>query len=98
LRKPGREAVIAPEFLFRARLGTHEMDPKSGDSSVDLLSLAYDELGRLDPRQAAIVEARFFGGLDATETAELLQISKATVLRDWRAAKAWLARAIRGER
>ena len=42
-----------------------------------------------------MVESRFFGGLDAKETAELLQISEATVLRDWRAAKAWLARELR---
>lgn len=62
------------------------------------LDLALEELGRLDPRQAAVVEARFFGGLDAAETAELLQISEATVLRDWRVAKAWLAKAIRGGR
>jgi DNA-directed RNA polymerase specialized sigma subunit len=38
-----------------------------------------------------MIEARFFGGLDVKETAELLGISEATVLRDWRAAKAWLA-------
>ena len=43
------------------------------------------------PRQAMMVECRFFGGLDAAETAELLDISEATVLRDWRAARAWLA-------
>jgi RNA polymerase sigma-70 factor, ECF subfamily len=38
-----------------------------------------------------MVESRFFGGLDVSETAELLEVSEATVLRDWRAAKAWLA-------
>jgi hypothetical protein len=37
-----------------------------------------------------MVEARFFGGLDMAETAELLNVSEATLLRDWRAAKAWL--------
>ena len=46
----------------------------------------------LNPRQAQMVESRFFGGLDVPETAELLGVSEATVLRDWRAAKAWLAR------
>jgi RNA polymerase sigma factor (TIGR02999 family) len=49
------------------------------------------ELHRLSPRQALMVEARFFGGLDVAETAELLAVSEATVLRDWRAARAWLA-------
>jgi DNA-directed RNA polymerase specialized sigma subunit len=42
-----------------------------------------------------MVECRFFGGLDVTETSELLEVSEATVLRDWRAAKAWLASALR---
>jgi DNA-directed RNA polymerase specialized sigma24 family protein len=38
-----------------------------------------------------MVECRFFGGLDVAETAALLEVSEATVLRDWRAARAWLA-------
>ena len=38
-----------------------------------------------------MVESRFFGGLDVSETAELLEVSEATILRDWRAARAWLA-------
>jgi RNA polymerase sigma factor (TIGR02999 family) len=59
----------------------------------DLVTLdeALHELARINPRQAAMVEARFFGGLDTVETAKLLGISEATVLRDWRAAKAWLS-------
>jgi RNA polymerase sigma factor (TIGR02999 family) len=59
----------------------------------DLLALdrALDELARIEPRQALMVESRFFGGLDIGETAELLDVSEATILRDWRAAKAWLA-------
>ena len=60
------------------------------------LNDALDELALINPRQAAMVEARFFGGLDTTETAELLAISEATVLRDWRAARAWLSRELRG--
>ena len=59
------------------------------------LDAALDELARLSPRQAQLVESRFFGGLDVAETAELLGISEATVLRDWRAARAWLARELR---
>ncbi len=55
------------------------------------LDAALDELARLEPRQAAMVESRFFGGLDITEIAALLGVSEATILRDWRAAKAWLA-------
>jgi RNA polymerase sigma factor (TIGR02999 family) len=62
----------------------------------DLLALdtALADLAQVNPRQALMVENRFFGGLDIPETAELLGISEATVLRDWRAAKAWLAQEI----
>jgi RNA polymerase sigma factor (TIGR02999 family) len=58
----------------------------------ELLALedALQELERLEPRQAMLVESRFFGGLDVVETAELLEVSEATVHREWRAAKAWL--------
>ena len=59
------------------------------------LDAALEELARIEPRQAAMVESRFFGGLDVAETAELLGVSEATILRDWRAAKAWLARELR---
>lgn len=59
------------------------------------LDAALESLAKIEPRQAMMVESRFFGGLDIAETAELLQVSEATVLRDWRAAKAWLARELR---
>ena len=62
------------------------------------LDAALDELARLNPRQAMMVESRFFGGLDIAETAALLEISEATILRDWRAAKAWLAQELRRSR
>jgi RNA polymerase sigma factor (TIGR02999 family) len=66
---------------------------KAPSCGEDLLRLdrALDELARMNPRQATLVESRFFGGLDIPETAKLLSVSEATVLRDWRAAKAWLA-------
>jgi RNA polymerase sigma factor (TIGR02999 family) len=59
------------------------------------LDTALDQLATLNPRQAMMIECRFFGGLDAAETATVLGISEATLLRDWRAAKAWLAREVR---
>jgi RNA polymerase sigma factor (TIGR02999 family) len=66
-------------------------------SSDELLGLdaALEELARIHPRQALMVESRFFGGLDIAETAALLEVSEATILRDWRAARAWLARELR---
>lgn len=55
---------------------------------------ALKELERVDPRRAAVVECRFFGGLDIDETAAALDLSTATVKRDWRVARAWLAQAM----
>jgi RNA polymerase sigma factor (TIGR02999 family) len=59
------------------------------------LDAALEELARIEPRQAMMIESRFFGGFDISETAALLDVSEATILRDWRAAKAWLAHALR---
>ena len=59
------------------------------------LDTALTELASLEPRQALIVESRFFGGLQVGEISSLIGVSEATVLRDWRAAKAWLGQAIR---
>jgi RNA polymerase sigma factor (TIGR02999 family) len=67
----------------------------SGADELLSLHAALEELARLEPRQALVVESRFFGGFDVAESAELLGVSEATVLRDWRAAKAWLARELR---
>ncbi len=69
--------------------------PASTARDVLGLDAALDTLAQISPRQAAIVEQRFFGGLSVAETAELLDISDATVLRDWRLARAWLARELR---
>ena len=63
---------------------------------VDLISLdhALKELEDLDSRQSRIVELRFFGGLSIEETAEALNLSPATVKREWNTAKLWLRRQI----
>ena len=60
----------------------------------ELLALdeALERLAALDERQAQVVEQRFFAGLSALETAEVLGVSEATVHRDWRVARAWLRR------
>jgi RNA polymerase sigma factor (TIGR02999 family) len=62
------------------------------EQSVELIKIdeALERLAKLDPRQARIVELRFFGGLTVEETAEVLSISPKTVKRDWSVAKAWL--------
>lgn len=59
------------------------------------LDAALAELAEVEPRQAAMIECRFFGGQSAAETAASLGISEATVARDWRSARAWLAQSMR---
>ena len=61
-------------------------------SGLIALDDALTDLARLHPRQSQTVELRFFGGLSVEETAEVLQVSPETVMRDWRQAKAWLQR------
>jgi len=59
---------------------------------VIALDDALAALAKLHPRQSQVVELRFFGGWSVEETAETLRVSPETVMRDWRAAKAWLYR------
>ena len=76
------------------------LDEESIDSapSTSLVALddAIDALHQMDPRKARVVEMRFFGGLSVEETAEVLKVSAVTVMRDWRSAKAWLSRELKG--
>lgn len=72
--------------------------PASCGEDLLLLDSALEELARLQPRQAMMVECRFFGGFDIAETAALLEVSEETIFRDWRAAKAWLGQELRRER
>ena len=71
------------------------------DSSAAYLLCALDDalesLLQIDPRRVRVIELRFFGGLSVEETAEVLQVSAQTVLRDWRLARAWLARELHGD-
>jgi RNA polymerase sigma factor (TIGR02999 family) len=71
------------------------MPLSADDDQLLALDVALDRLATFNPRQAAMVESRFFGGLGVPETAALLQVSEATILRDWRAARAWLAHELR---
>jgi len=67
--------------------------------SADLVALdeALTALAEIDPRKVQVVEMRFFAGLSVDEVAELLNVSKETVMRDWRLAKVWLLRQLAGE-
>lgn len=66
--------------------------------SPDFLALdvALSALEKVDARKCKVVEMRFFGGLSVEETAEALHVSPGTIMRDWRLAKSWLARALEG--
>ena len=59
---------------------------------------ALDALAKFDERKSRVIEMRFFGGLSVEETASVLKVSPATVMGDWRLAKAWLQREMRGDR
>jgi RNA polymerase sigma factor (TIGR02999 family) len=71
-----------------------EVSPAAPTSSVDVLALdeALEALSCIDPRQARVVELRFFAGLTTPEAAEALAVSTATIEREWAFAKAWLMR------
>ena len=64
------------------------------DCEILLLDCALADLARIDPRQAHIVELRYFAGLSEQEVASLLSLSRATVTREWQTARAWLYRRI----
>jgi RNA polymerase sigma factor (TIGR02999 family) len=64
---------------------------------VVALDDALEALAQFDERKSRVIELRFFGGLSVEETAEVLSVSPATVIGDWRLAKAWLKREMRGD-
>jgi len=86
--KRGGEAILV-SFTEAANVPV----PQSAD--VLALDKALRELEKIDPRKSQIVEMRFFGGLSQEETAEALNVSVATVRRDWSLARAWLARELK---
>jgi RNA polymerase sigma-70 factor, ECF subfamily len=93
-RKDGDVLVTFDEFL-------PGINPLAEPKDILALDSALDSLSRISERQARLVEGRFFGGLEVSELALLLEVSEATVARDWRSARAWLAieirRALHGE-
>ncbi len=84
-----RGGGVRPVSLDQAMFATDER-------AAELVAVdeALTELATLHSRQSRVVEYRFFGGLTVEETAEVLQVSPETVMRDWRMAKAWLHRAL----
>jgi len=81
------------------RISIAGLRSRNEERSTNLLALheALEHLAVLDPRQASLVELKFFGGLSVDETAELLGISPATVKREWSHARAWLREQLKGD-
>ena len=81
------------------RVSISEVMAVSKEKSQEILALeeALVRFAEIDERKCRVVELRYFGGLSVEETAEILKISKITVMRDWNFAKAWLAREIDDE-
>jgi RNA polymerase sigma factor (TIGR02999 family) len=78
------------EAVFVTFVESIEQPAQTADNLI-ALDVALDDLARINPRQAAMVESRYFAGLEVAEVAALLDVSEATIQRDWRAARAWLA-------
>lgn len=79
---------------FGQRMELTEAISSTGGNNVDLIELneALETLESFEPGQARIIELRFFGGLNIDETAHVMNISPATVKREWAIAKTWLFR------
>ncbi|HEY6924621.1 MAG TPA: ECF-type sigma factor, partial [Steroidobacteraceae bacterium] len=87
------------EVADRNSAGELIPEPKVPDGdAVDVAAIdgALTRLATIDPRQAQIVEMRYFGGLTIDETAQALDLSDATVKREWTLARAWLRRELGG--
>ena len=82
------------------RITLDEMNMAGIEPNRDLVALddALNELAKVDERKGKVVELRFFGGLSIEETADVLDVSVETVMRDWKLAKAWLLRELKRER
>jgi RNA polymerase sigma factor (TIGR02999 family) len=74
-----------------------QLPAQGSDRAAELCALddALEALARMDPRRARVIELRYFGGLSVEETADVLNVSPQTVMRDWKLARAWLTRELR---
>jgi len=82
-----------------ARVAFDEALEVTNEPREDFVALddALEALATFDDRKSRVIELRFFGGLSVEETASVLKVSPETVMRDWRLAKAWLQREMRGD-
>ena len=87
-----RRRVAAKRGGAAARANLEEIPDLGSARARELIALddALNALAAVDPRKARVIELRFFGGMSVEETAEVLDVSSDTVLRDWRLARAWI--------
>lgn len=83
--------------LQKVPLSDADESAKPPDVDVLVLHEALERLGAIDSRKSRIVELKFFGGLTTNEIAEVLQLSPATIEREWSFARAWLYDVMAGE-
>jgi RNA polymerase sigma factor (TIGR02999 family) len=84
---------------YACRVSLGDLAARQAPDPLDVLAL-HDALERLEgrsPRQARVVELRYFAGLSVEETAEVMSLSKTTIKDEWTVARAWLHRALRGD-
>jgi len=86
------QAAKRPGVTLKVALDDKIGAEQPRDCELLLLDQALEELTRIDPRQAQIVELRYFGGLSEQDAAAVLSLSRATVSREWQTARAWLYR------
>jgi RNA polymerase sigma factor (TIGR02999 family) len=98
-RAAGKRGGAAARIDHLSAVDLDQIPCLNSDAPGSLCALddALESLARLDPRRAKVIELRFFGGLSVEETADVLHVSPQTVMRDWRVARAWLARELRGD-
>ena len=85
-----RQAAKRPDPAMRAAVDDQIPAPDAPHLDLVMLDAALTELATLDERQARIIELRYFGGLSEQQVADTLAVSRATVTREWRRARAWL--------
>jgi RNA polymerase sigma factor (TIGR02999 family) len=93
-RTARKRGGAAPRAEHSSAIDLDAIPSAESDHALMLCALddALESLAQVDPRRARVIELRFFGGFGVEETADLLQVSPQTVMRDWRLAKVWLAR------
>jgi RNA polymerase sigma-70 factor, ECF subfamily len=94
-----REQLTQKRGMRAEHVNVSSVFELSTEKSQELLLLdaALTKLGQLDERKSKVVEYRYFGGFTVPEIAEILEVSTATVEREWKLARSWLLREIRSE-